>query len=670
MELSAALLAVVLVSQATPAHSHGAPATGPARPTPSDLAAEGVLLPADSSGRYRPVDLTEVLNDAPRDPAQRLAAVQGYWRLWRAFAGRAIAETNLARLKPLARQIEAGTVEATLVAAEEAAAQAQLAEADLEVREAQVTLCGLLGWNASGSMPRPLDPPHVRTYNTYYESIYQRRTPTERVLLIHQTLPIYHAALGARGTARQAALDMVAAQEKGFQQQQINVETLLAAWQAQSREQQELCRLAHLYNELIAEYAVPLAGQNMETPKLVGMLIRHGGSTASRRNPRAELSNPLDTNVEQADFTEAAPEPAPLTPGELEDQPQQTPQAWPPSNEYSNDATSTTAEESSDADQQDTGVSNGAEVEPDAAEPVDENGVYQDDAPADDPSRDPFPAYNGARYERSVRKRFAAKLVVETANAPIFAGVSATNATPRALIEKMLPRTYIGDQGETRLPLSKCLGAVSPTRYADLLDAYVAAWQAASNYQADADSLAQTQAVQAALLKRLADPNVPHDMLVLRAAELSYLARMIEDEAEIWQSMKQLGTIALPRQADARALPIDEPPVWAAAAGTPAEAALAAKGRGMVAVDAARSQACRETANVAGLTGLTMQAIERQNEETRGFIDQTARAARENGTAVLARLGSNATASAVHRALLGTSTSTATRPATGSQYRP
>jgi hypothetical protein len=234
----------------------------------------------------------------------------------------------------------------------------------------------------------------------------------------------------------------------------------------------------------------------------------------------------------------------------------------------------------------------------------------------------------------------------------------------------MLSRTMIGDQGETRLPLSKCMGAVASTRYGELIDAYVETWCAASMYQADADSLAQIQDAQATLLKRLEDPNLAQDMLVLRAAETSYWAKLIEREAEIWRGMKHLGAIALPRQADAKALPVDEPPVWAAASGALSESALTAKGRGMVAVDAARSQACQEMATVPGLTGLTLQAIERQNEETRGFVELSAKSAKENGAAILAQLGPNVSASIAHNALMGTTAKSAARPAPGTQYRP
>jgi hypothetical protein len=657
MELSAALLAVMLVTQVAQPPKNGAPAAAaPTRQSPLDLVTAAVRLPADTSGRYQAIGLLDVLKDAPSDPNQRLAAVQSYWRLWKAFSDQAVATKNLARLKPLA-QIEPGTVEATLVTAEQAAAQAQLAQADLTIREEQVTLCGLLGWNPSGSMPRPVDTPHVGTYATYYESIYQRRTPTERVLLIHQTLPIYQAALNAHGTARQAADDMVAALEASFGRQELNLESLLAAWQAHSREQRELCRVALVYNEMIAEYAVPL-GQDKATPELVSMLIRSGGPTASRRNPRADMSFPTDTAVEQVDYTEAAPETTDMAPGELDGAPQQ----WPPTG----DGTTTSDEQY-----------NGGYVEGEDAAPIEAEGSYPAEVPAETPpadetiQQDPFPAYDGsARYQGNLKRHFAAKAVVETAAAPIYSGALATNAAPRALIEKMLSRTMIGDQGETRLPLSKCLGAVAPTRYGELIDAYVAAWRAASLYQADADSLAQIQDAQATLIKRLEDPNMAEDMLVLRAAETSYWAKLIEDEAEIWRGMKQLGAIALPRQADAKALPVDEPPVWAAATGALSEAALTAQGRGMVAVDAARSQACQEMATVAGLTGLTLQAIERQNEESRGFIELSAKSARENGAAILAQLGPNVSATAAHGALMGTVAKSAARPSPGSQYRP
>ncbi len=662
MELSAAVLAVVLLSQA----GQGARPATVARPTPIELAAASVRLPADASRRFRDVGLSEVLDDAPREAGLRVAVVQDYWRLWRAFADRALAERNIARLKPLLPQVPAG-VEANLTAAELATAEAQLAEAELAIREAQVALSAKLGWNASGTMPRPLDPPHVGTYNTLYETIYQRRTPTERALMIHQTLPIYYAALGAHGTARQAADDMVAAQEASFQRGEINIEALLAAWQAQTREEKELYRLTLKYNELIAEYAVPLAGPDVATPRLVRALIRNDAPTASRPNPRAEVPNVYDREVEPVEYAEPAAEETAMPPGELDAEATGAAQEWPAHGEQFEGG-----EQYQYGDEQYDNTAPPVDGGFEAGTPAGyESGEGVEQQQQQEAIEDPFPASDGsARFERNTRRRFAAKLVLDTAAQPIFAGVSPTQPSTRALIEKMLARTYVGDQGETRLPLSKCLGAVASSRYAELLDAYTEAWRTASNNQANADSLAQIQVAQKGLLKRLGDPTAAQDMLVLRAAETAYTARLIEGEAEIWEAMKGLGAVALPNKPGAKALPVDEPPVWAAMANSVSKPALDAKARGLIAEDAARAQACREIAETAGLTGLTLQAIERQNEETRGFIDLTARAARTNGTEILAQLGPNATASAAHRALMGTPATNAARAKSGTQNRP
>ncbi len=264
------------------------------------------------------------------------------------------------------------------------------------------------------------------------------------------------------------------------------------------------------------------------------------------------------------------------------------------------------------------------------------------------------------------RRYRAAKVPVAPRATAIFAGFTAGSATPRAVMEKMFDRTHVGNQGEQSLSLAKCLAGVSPTLYPAVAEAYVNAWQAAAHYQADVDALAQIQAAEDALLTRLTEASAPRDMLVLRAAETQYSARMIERELEIWMAAKQLGALALPRTVGAMVLPYDDAPVWASASKATTEPTLLASAQALVEQDAARAKAALD-APAAQLSGLTLYAIERQNEETIRFVDRAADAARGNGRAVLAQLGSQVNAATARAALLGQNTTQATRPS--SQYR-
>ena len=667
MELSALVLVVALTSQTG---QFSQPIVNAARPAPQDLAAAAVRLPAPKLAKYREVSLTEVLTDASRDPSQRLQVVQAYWRLWQAFADQGVAQQLIDHIQPIAAKAT-NEVERKILDAELASAKAGLEAAEVAVRTAQVELCALLpGWNPSATMPRPLDPPHVGVYHTHFDTIYIRRAPTERVRLIHQTLPIYREALAAQGVARQAADDVVVEQEAGYQQPQpqIPVETLIQAWQQRARQQQELCRVAWEYNTLIAEYAVPLAGQDMETPKLVGMLIRAPVSQASRlRRDRAEVTSPYD-NVAPAGYDEpidnsvvdAAPEPQEV-PASQEWEPSNITEPQPPYSDYG-DATETAPadEEAQPIEEYDAQGGQGYEQDP-AREPLDAGEV----APgAETPVEDPFNR-DSASVPRGAR-RVAAKPVVQPMSEAIFARLTSSNAAPRTVIETIFSRTKVVDQDETSMNLRQCLAATGPTLRADLLDAYAEAWRAATVYQAHVDTSAQLQAAKAALLKRLNDPGAAADMLVLRAAETEYAAAMIESEATIWENTAALGVIALPRSPGSRALPSQDPPVWATSGGLHARA-LATRAQSLVAMDQARAQAAQEYAAGGGSIGLTLQAVRRQNEETQDFAATVVEAARVQGRAILAQLPPNANAETVRQALLGTATS-ATRPG-GLQFR-
>ncbi len=649
MELSALVLAVALTSQVG---SFGQPAVAVPRPTPQDLAAEAVRLPAPKTAKYREVTLTEVLTAASRDPSQRLQVVQAYWRLWQAFADQAIAQTMIDQMQPVARAAKAGTVDGTLLDAELASAQAGLEAAEVAIRTAQVELCALLGWNATGSMPRPLDPPHVGIYHTHYETIFARRALTERARLIHQTLPIYREAIAAHGVARQAADDVVVEQVAGYTapQPQIAVETLISAWQQRARQQQDLCRVTWEYNNLIAEYAVPLAGQGMETPKLVGMLIRSSTSTATRRSrDRAEVTSPYgsevapasyDQPIETAETTEPAPEPIEWEASNVES-------SQPAYHEF--DAAPVDAEEIDSAPAPEPQEFEGAVEGPidDAA------GGASEEPPTEDPfGRDQAGTSAGTRH-------IVAKPVTPPMSTAIFAKYATNNAPPRAVMETIFSRTKVVDQNETSVNLRQCLAATSPTLHAELLDAYAEAWRAATVYQAHVDAAAQLEAAKAALLTRLNDGGAAAEMLVVRAAETANAAAMIEAEVAIWQSTAALGAVALPRNPGGRALPSQDAPVWATSTGGPQVKALATRAQSLVAMDKARAQATKEYAAGGASIGLTLQAVRRQNEETQEFAATVAEAARERSRTILAQLPENANAESVRQALLGTATSTA-----------
>lgn len=656
MELTAIALVVALASQVgnnpqtSPSVPDASTQTTP-RPKPNDLAADAVRLPAEEVAKFGDVTLTEVLSAASRDPGQRLRVVQAYWRLWKAFADRAVGLQLVGWIEPVSRGAPANSVDAVLLEAELASAKARLEEAEVAVRAAQVEVCGLLGWNTSGSMPRPIDPPHVGIYHTHYETIYARRSPTERTLLIHQTLPIYHQAIGAHGVAWQTANDVVAEQQSGYHGGQVNVENLLSAWHGHARQQQELCRVAWEYNDLIAEYAVPLAGQQMETPRLVGMLIRPTSAQASRRpGNRADATAPFGDAVEQAGFDEPIGDTA-TQPESIEWENNAIEEPQPPNSDEGGAADSAVSEPAEGAAE--TPADEGQESE----RPAEENSIYPSDIPdADGKVVDPFsrrqPRHNAAR------RHIAVKPVVTPPGSAIFANFTSATAAPRTVIEAMFGRLEVVDQNEEHVNLRTCLAATSATRYAELLDVYVLAWQAATNYQADADAAAQLHDLRSGLLARRNDARAAADMLVLRAAETAYAARMLEQEAAIWRSAVALGAMTLPRTPGRRALPSD-PPVWAGAAGSPTATLTSARAQGLVAMDRARTQAMQEyVAGRAGI-GLTLQAVGRQNDETRAFATAVAQAAAERSRAILAELPAGANTEAVRHALLGESTNIA-----------
>ncbi len=303
------------------------PAEMPRRyhPTPPELVAEALMLPAGHSLSGQPIALASALSSR-RERAEQLETIWTYWRLAEAVAVYRFQHEYDRRLHDL----EAKPEQAARMAAVRAASRARLGEAELRVVAAQHALAAEAGFPPESALPLPADHPHVGQYLTRFRELFEHRSAPPAARRLDRTLPIQFQAIEARASAVAAALDAHQAAGENLQR---------SGWAEQVDILAELHRLrcewigaVGRYNQDIAEYAVAVAPPGTNGAGLVALLIKPAHA------PVRPLVSDDTSAVQPASAVEPADAPTAIPRPSTADQPPEarrepTPAVRPPTGE-------------------------------------------------------------------------------------------------------------------------------------------------------------------------------------------------------------------------------------------------------------------------------------------------------------------------------------------------
>jgi len=206
-----------------------------------------------------------------------VAATVAYWKLAAAAAEVTQRQREHHRLRALTEQAQADPALA------QATAEALLAyrEARLHVRLAQLELAQFVRLAPREALPLPADLPLTGVYRTRFEEIFRQRIPPKSAIVMQQTIPLRFEVLQLRTRAVRAAQDDLEALVELVPQGHAGWANLLAAERELGRQQRALLEAVQQYNEDIATYALPLAGESAPAELLASMLIKPGPRTGA-----------------------------------------------------------------------------------------------------------------------------------------------------------------------------------------------------------------------------------------------------------------------------------------------------------------------------------------------------------------------------------------------------
>jgi hypothetical protein len=261
---------------------------------PPDLLAEALATPQEEALVGKPLDLVAALSHST-DRQQQLKIAQAYWRLSTAQADYhwAVDQRNKLAHYTKSHTGAPGTLSAR------AAARADVRDTQLAVVQAQQELADLVGSGASETLPLASDRPHVGDYRTYYETIFNNRTPAPRIRLIHRTLSVRRKAIDAHGEAIVAAGHALEDSGAEFQTSGQGLPTLLAAWDQLKKQRRAFMATVRDYNNEIAEYLFAVAPPGTSDKTLVSKLILNSerGAAAARSRSNARDTGPAENEA-------------------------------------------------------------------------------------------------------------------------------------------------------------------------------------------------------------------------------------------------------------------------------------------------------------------------------------------------------------------------------------
>lgn len=498
------------------------------RPTPPEMVAEALVLPAASRLTGQPLTLLTALSST-FDRRQQLAVTQAYWRLAEAVAVYHFSLDHDRQLEGL----EAGAGEASMLRAARASSAALVREAELSAVAAQHHLAELALLPPDAPLPLPADRPHVGPYRTQFDELFSRRTAPARTRLIDRTLPIRHRAIDGRASAVQAAADALPAAVDARERGQAELASVLACMEDSLRQRRAFIASVCRYNDEIAEYALAIVSPATNGQALVGMLIHPVPHPVrpmiSDNGGGVELvgqKGPLPTPARRPDQKVPTPAPPREVPGKSGRQVPTPATHWSQSGPAGKTQSrgAPPREEMGPAGKETPGVA-----------PRREESESSKSAPPERPS-EPRPA----EPTRNTVNKPAIELRGDLQSPALYPGL--VDATPETQAEQLTltlhwDRTLPEGIGEA-ISLEDCLGSRSNGDRRALIDRYWLVRQRAAEYQA----LAQ----QAELLDSLI-PVVPENeehltALRLRWARLTTEADLLEAHVALIEAQFELAT--------------------------------------------------------------------------------------------------------------------------------
>ena len=261
------------------------PPAVPAQPTTAQLVADALTLPPGSTISGQPVSLASVVATAPERQRQ-IEAVHAYWRL-----AEAVGEYHFChqRQQRLAR-LRAGNDEAADLRTARAIAAAQIREAEVQVTTAQHDLAEILLLVPGTPLPLPADQPLVGPYRTLFAELFAGKKAPQRARMLDQTLPLRNRAVESHAAALLAAEDALDAAIELQTGGQGRLAGVIAALDAQVRQQRAFLAAVCRYNHDIADYALVVVSPQTTPELLVGTLIK-------QNRPAGQPVTPLPTTA-------------------------------------------------------------------------------------------------------------------------------------------------------------------------------------------------------------------------------------------------------------------------------------------------------------------------------------------------------------------------------------
>jgi len=248
---------------------------------PSELI-RSLLKPPATGGQLAgsPLSLTEAVEGAS-SRSEQTRRVEAYWDLSEATANYYLALREMIALQTMQRGI-------TRPSAQWEQSRRSLSQREKVAREsaetAQVRLQRMLGQTA-GPLPLASDLPHCGAYDTRYDEIFSGRRPAPEAQQLNELLPLAHQEI------RNQATQVVAAHEwretvSQRRDPQTDGRGLLKAHELLSLNRQTFIQSLRRYNVNIARYAEIASPGQIDTGRLVAMLIHTGAGQSTARGTR------------------------------------------------------------------------------------------------------------------------------------------------------------------------------------------------------------------------------------------------------------------------------------------------------------------------------------------------------------------------------------------------
>ncbi len=256
---------------------------------PAKLLASFLEAPEENPLKGTPLTLAEAITNSLSRPEQTQRVV-AYWELSQAVTNYYLTSKERTELAALAQGITQPSPDWE-IARQATAARLELARE--RTRVAQEYLTQLMANTKVGFMPLPKDVPFCGPYETRYAEIFQGR-PSPLAQQLNELLPRAYQDLGTR-TQEIADARKWMFKVSDTRAPQTDGNELLKAYELFAARRRMFVEAVKQYNLGIVRYTEIATPGALETERLVGMLIRTGGTQ----------SKTFDTDVQKANIEES-----------------------------------------------------------------------------------------------------------------------------------------------------------------------------------------------------------------------------------------------------------------------------------------------------------------------------------------------------------------------------